>query len=167
MCLREGTIRYVTALGATDTSAGWRENKRSGGILMDLNSGQITADRLSMPHSPRWHEGKLWVLESGNGGIGTIDEQSGRYQEMCRLPGFTRGLDFAGPYVFVGLSQVRETAVFSGIAIAENSPGGSQLRRLGDRYPDWPRRGLCEIYRRRTGDLCRASDGGSTLARNL
>jgi uncharacterized protein (TIGR03032 family) len=35
------------------------------------------------------------------------------------LPGFTRGLDFAGPYAFVGLSQVRETAVFSGIAIAE------------------------------------------------
>ena len=27
--------------------------------------------------------------------------------------------DFAGPYAFVGLSQVRESAIFSGIAIAE------------------------------------------------
>src|SRR6202012_4201011 len=49
----------------------------------------------------------------------TIDLQTGKYQEICRLPGFTRGLDFAGPYAFVGLSQVRESAVFSGIAIAE------------------------------------------------
>ena len=72
-----------------------------------------------MPHSPRWHDGRLWVLESGNGGIGVIDERTGKYQEICRLPGFTRGLDFAGPYALIGLSQVRETAVFSGIAIAE------------------------------------------------
>ncbi|MEO1127245.1 MAG: DUF4915 domain-containing protein, partial [Cyanobacteria bacterium J06639_16] len=30
-----------------------------------------------------------------------------------------RGLDFWGPLAFVGLSQVRETAVFSGIPITE------------------------------------------------
>ena len=35
------------------------------------------------------------------------------------MPGFTRGLDFAGGLAFVGLSQVRESAVFSGIAITE------------------------------------------------
>ena len=33
--------------------------------------------------------------------------------------GFTRGLALAGPYAFVGLSQVRESAVFSGIPITE------------------------------------------------
>jgi uncharacterized protein (TIGR03032 family) len=38
---------------------------------------------------------------------------------MASLPGFTRGLDFHGPLAFIGLSQVRESAVFSGIAIAE------------------------------------------------
>ena len=35
------------------------------------------------------------------------------------LPGFTRGLDFHGRFAFIGLSQVRETAVFSGIPITE------------------------------------------------
>ncbi len=35
------------------------------------------------------------------------------------MPGFTRGLDFAGNLAFVGLSQVRESAVFSGIPITE------------------------------------------------
>ena len=41
------------------------------------------------------------------------------YQPLAALPGFTRGLDFCGRYAFVGLSQVRESAVFSGIQIAE------------------------------------------------
>ena len=35
------------------------------------------------------------------------------------MPGFTRGLDFYGPLAFIGLSQVRETAVFSGIPLVE------------------------------------------------
>ena len=119
VALRNGQIRYVSALGETDTPAGWRENKRSGGIVIDFQSTEVMTRGLSMPHSPRWHDGKLWILESGNGGVGVVDHQTGKYQEVCRLPGFTRGLDFAGRYAFVGLSQVRETAVFSGIAIAE------------------------------------------------
>jgi uncharacterized protein (TIGR03032 family) len=86
---------------------------------MDVQSNEIIARGLSMPHSPRWHHGKLFVLESGNGGLGTIDEKTGKYQEICRLPGFTRGLDFDGSFAFVGLSQVRESAIFSGITIAE------------------------------------------------
>ncbi len=120
--LRDGVVRYATALGRTDTAGGWRANKRSGGILMDVPSSEIIADGFSMPHSPRWHDGRLWILDSGNGGIGVVDPQNGRYQEVCRLPGFTRGLDFVGPYAFVGLSQVRESATFSGIAVAELKP---------------------------------------------
>jgi uncharacterized protein (TIGR03032 family) len=48
-----------------------------------------------------------------------VDEKTGKYTEICRLPGFTRGMDFVGPFAFIGLSQVRESAVFSGIAIAD------------------------------------------------
>jgi uncharacterized protein (TIGR03032 family) len=119
ICLRDGQIRYLTALGETDKAGGWRENKPAGGILMEYPSGRIMTRGLSMPHSPRWHNGKLWLLESGNGGFGTVDEKTGKYTEICRLPGFTRGMDFVGPYAIIGLSQVRESAVFSGIAIAE------------------------------------------------
>ncbi len=48
-----------------------------------------------------------------------VDLESGKYQPIVRLPGFTRGLDFCGKYAFVGLSQVRESAVFSGLPITE------------------------------------------------
>ena len=72
-----------------------------------------------MPHSPRWYADRLWVLESGTGSLAVVDEATGRWNVVARVPGFARGLDFCGPFAFIGLSQVRETAVFSGIPIAE------------------------------------------------
>ncbi|MCH2114569.1 MAG: TIGR03032 family protein [Pirellulales bacterium] len=119
LALRDGQVRYVTALGEANTPGGWRENKRDGGLLIDVASHEIITRGLSMPHSPRWYQDQLWVLESGNGGIGTIDLETGNYQEVARLPGFTRGLSFFGSLAFVGLSQVRESAVFSGIPLVE------------------------------------------------
>lgn len=119
LALRDGKPRYVTALGQTNTQGGWRDNKKSGGLVMDISNGEILAEGLSMPHSPRFFNNRLWVLNSGSGGMGYVDLNSGKYQEIVRLPGFTRGFDFAGPFAFIGLSQVRESAVFSGIEIAD------------------------------------------------
>lgn len=119
LCLVEGRPKYVTALGETDTAGGWRANKRDGGILIDMDSHDVITRGLSMPHSPRWYNGRLWVLNSGSGGFGFIDPATDRYEPVAELPGFTRGIDFVGPLAFIGLSQVRESAVFSGIKIAE------------------------------------------------
>jgi uncharacterized protein (TIGR03032 family) len=115
--LVNGQVRYVTALGETDTAGGWRANKKDGGILMEVSSGKILLRGLSMPHSPRWHQGRLWLLESGTGTLGSVDLSAGRYEPITEVPGFTRGLDFYGNLAFVGLSQVRESAVFSGIPL--------------------------------------------------
>ena len=119
LCLAKGRPAFVTALGTTDTPGGWRADKKGGGVLLELASGEVITRGLSMPHSPRWYAGRLWVLESGGGGIGWVDPATGKYETLAMLPGFTRGLDFCGPLAFIGLSQVRESAIFSGIAIAE------------------------------------------------
>jgi uncharacterized protein (TIGR03032 family) len=119
LAMVDGRPRYVTALGQSDAPAGWRADKAHGGILMDVATGAVLARGLSMPHSPRWHAGRLWVCESGTGTLGFIDPDSGRYRPIAATPGFTRGLDFTGGLAFVGLSQVRESAVFSGIPITE------------------------------------------------
>ncbi|EMI19904.1 hypothetical protein RMSM_03152 [Rhodopirellula maiorica SM1] len=119
MAVRDGHVHYVTALGESNDASGWRANKKNGGVLIDVQSNQIAARGLSMPHSPRWYDGKLWLLNSGTGTFGSIDLASGRFEPMVSLPGFTRGLSFFGPLAFIGLSQVRETAVFAGIPIAD------------------------------------------------
>jgi uncharacterized protein (TIGR03032 family) len=119
LAIVDGKPRYVTALGESNEEAGWRPGKARGGVVMDVDSGEIICRGLSMPHSPRWHDGRLWVCESGSGTLGTVDLDSGRYQPVAAAPGFTRGLDFVGNLAFVGLSQVRESAVFSGIPITE------------------------------------------------
>ncbi len=116
MAVVDGAPTYVTALGTTDTEDGWRENKTSGGVVMHVPSGDVVVGGLCMPHSPRWYDGRLWLLESGNGALGTVDLERGVFDEVTRVPGFTRGLAFAGPFAFVGLSQVRES-VFEGIPL--------------------------------------------------
>lgn len=114
--------KYVTALGSTDTPHGWRENKASGGILMDVESNEIICQGLSMPHSPRWYRGKLWILESGYGSLATIDLNTGVKETVATFPGFTRGIVFVDNIAFIGLSQVRESAVFSGLPLTERVP---------------------------------------------
>ncbi len=118
LCVIDGAPAYVTALGTTDTHQGWRERKADGGVIIDVASGEFVARGLSMPHSPRWYQGRLWVLESGKGELNTVDLATGRSETVAQVPGFTRGLAFAGPLAFIGLSQVRES-VFGGIPLAQ------------------------------------------------
>lgn len=115
----EGLPRYVTALGTTDEPGGWRRDKAAGGVLMEVPSGRIVVDGLSMPHSPRWHRGTLWVLESGRGRLLEIEPTSGESRVVAELPGFARGLALHDGIAFVGTSQARETAVFGGLPIAD------------------------------------------------
>ena len=118
LAMVDGKPRYVTVLGLTDTANGWRDDKSAGGAILDIEGGAPVTVGLSMPHSPRWHDGKLWVLESGRGALCTVDVETGQIETVAILPGFTRGLSFAGPYAFVGLSKVRET-VFDGLPITK------------------------------------------------
>lgn len=112
-------VRYVTALGETDVPQGWRAQKASGGVLIDVTSDQIVTRGMAMPHSPRLHDGRLWVLDSGRGELQIVDPQTGQRTTVERLPGFCRGLSFLGPFAFVGLSKIRESNVFGGLPISE------------------------------------------------
>lgn len=119
LALVNGHPKYVTALGTANKPRGWRPTKANGGVLIDVENHQQIATGLSMPHSPRWYQDRLWVLESGKGSLSTVNPDSGETTIIAQMPGFTRGLDFCGPFAFVGLSQVRETAIFGSIPITE------------------------------------------------
>lgn len=119
LALEAGRPRYVTAMAESDVAAGWRPTKASSGCLIDVPSGEVVARGFAMPHSPRLHDGKLWLLDSGHGRLSVVDPVTGRADGVASVLGYTRGLDFFGPLAFVGLSKIRETSVFGGIPIAE------------------------------------------------
>jgi uncharacterized protein (TIGR03032 family) len=118
LAMREGRPAFVTALGATDEVGGWRPEKASGGVIIDLASGEFVTRGLSMPHSPRWHDGRLWVLESGTGSVVQVDMPSGRRETVVELPGFVRGWALVGDRAFVGLSKIRPTSAMDAVPIA-------------------------------------------------
>jgi len=123
LAMVNGSPKYVTMLGNSDELNGWRPNKARGGLLMDIETNEILLDGLSMPHSPRVYNNQLYLLESGNGSLAVVDNYKepsrAKLRTVAQLPGFTRGISFAGPLAFIGLSQVRESAVFSGIPLVE------------------------------------------------
>jgi len=121
LAMRNGIARYVTALGETNTHEGWRVNKRNGGLIIDVTTNRVITRGLSMPHSPRWYDNKLWVLESGRGALCTVDVKTGERTDVARVPGFCRGLDFVGPVAFIGLSQLRGTTPFTDIPITDDN----------------------------------------------
>lgn len=117
LALVDGAARYATAVSRSDIADGWRDRRGDGGIVIDVASGEIVASGLSMPHSPRVHGGKLWLLNSGIGEMGTVDVASGSFTPIAFVPGFARGLSFVGNHAVVGLSQARENRTFSGLAL--------------------------------------------------
>jgi len=120
MAMRDGRPAYVTALARTDIAHGWREHKGTSGVIVEVATNRVVTEGLSMPHSPRWHDGRLWVLQSGLGTLSTVDLDSGEVTQVAELPGFTRGLAFIGRYALIGLSQVRES-VFTGLPITSRA----------------------------------------------
>lgn len=104
------TPAYATAVSRSDTIDGWRDRRADGGVVIDIRRNEIVCEGLSMPHSPRLHNGELWVLNSGTGELGVVaglDKSKGRFEPRAFCPGFLRGLSFHGGFAFVGLSKPR------------------------------------------------------------
>ncbi|TRW96965.1 TIGR03032 family protein [Candidatus Methylobacter oryzae] len=120
LAMKDGRPAYVTAVSQSDVADGWRDHRADGGIVIDVNSNDIIAGGLSMPHSPRWHNGKLWLLNSGTGDFGFIDLDTGRFEPVAFCPGYMRGLSFHGDYALVGLSKPRHNKTFSGLPLDDN-----------------------------------------------
>ena len=117
--MRDGQPRYVTAVSQSDVADGWRDKRRDGGCLIDISSNEVIVTGLSMPHSPRWYRGQLWLLNSGTGELGYADRERGLFQPLAFCPGYLRGLTFNGDFAVVGISKPRHNKTFSGLPLDE------------------------------------------------
>lgn len=117
MAIVDGAPTWVTALGATNTPIGWRENRVNGGVLIHVPSNEIVLTNLGMPHSPRLYDGKLYALISLTGELIEVDPVRGTYERVAQLPGFVRGLSRFGDYLFVGMSKLRPGRVLGDLPV--------------------------------------------------
>jgi uncharacterized protein (TIGR03032 family) len=74
------------------------------GVIFSGRTKEPMAWGLTRPHSARFHQGKLWVCNSGYGEVGQV--RDGAFHPMARLGSWTRGLCFARGILFVGISKV-------------------------------------------------------------
>ena len=74
------------------------------GVIFSGATREPVAHGLTRPHSARLHRGEVWVDNSGYGQVGFV--RDGRFHEVAKLPGWTRGLCLHGDVAFVGTSRV-------------------------------------------------------------
>lgn len=138
MAMQHGKPKYVTALGTTNEAKAWRQNIQNGGVLIDVDAKEIVAKGLAMPHSPRIFGNNLYALCSATGQVIKVDVHTGKYDVVCKLQGFLRGMCLRGDVLFVGLSKLRQNAstfrdlpiaresIFCGV-VAIHLPSGNQI----------------------------------------
>jgi uncharacterized protein (TIGR03032 family) len=117
LALVDGQPQYVTALAETDSPAGWRAVKGTGGCIIDVPSGQAVVRGLSLPHSPRALGDQLFFLHSGHGRLDVLTPSTGEIESVAPLPGIARGLALHAGLAFVGLSKARPS--LDGVPIAD------------------------------------------------
>jgi uncharacterized protein (TIGR03032 family) len=130
LAITPGRPAFMSACSSTDTVAGWRSHRRDGGVVVDIASSEIIARGLSMPHSPRWYQDRLWLLNSGSGELGCIDPANGAFQPLTFCPGFGRGLAFWDNWAIVGLSKLR-ARTFGGLVLEERLAAAGQQAQCG------------------------------------
>jgi uncharacterized protein (TIGR03032 family) len=132
LAVRDNEPRYVSSCSRSDVSDGWRDKRKDGGVIIDIKTDEIVATGLSMPHSPRWYNNKLWVLNSGKGEFGYIDLETQQFEPVAFCPGYARGLAFWENYALVGLSKPRNgDLTFSGLELDRRLTAKDTVPRCG------------------------------------
>lgn len=108
MAMVDGRPAYVTAVSQTDVLSGWRARREAGGVIIEVATGRVVTDQLSMPHSPRVANGKLYALDSGRGQLISIDPETGAKEDIAFCPGFLRGLSIHNGFAVVTASKPRD-----------------------------------------------------------
>lgn len=131
LAMEGGEPAYVTSVSQSDVADGWRDRRRDGGTVTNVETNEVVVTSLSMPHSPRVYRDQLWLLNSGRGDFGRVDLVEGRFEPVTFIPGYGRGLAFVGDFAIVGASRPRGNKTFSGLELDDNLKAKDAEARCG------------------------------------
>jgi uncharacterized protein (TIGR03032 family) len=122
VAIKNNKPAFVSMLGVSDEPAGWRNKKTNGGVIIDVDSGEIVLNNLAMPHTPRIINDALYVLLSASGELIRVDINSGKFDIIKKFGGYVRGMAYYKGFLFVAYSKIREkSSAFSDLPIAATS----------------------------------------------
>jgi len=122
MALYSGIPKYATSFNQGNSFQSWRENITTTGVIFDLETNEVVAANLPMPHTPRLFNNELYVLLSATGELVKINLNNGKYDVIVKLDGFVRGMSLYRDYLFIGLSKLRKnSSTFGKLDFAEKA----------------------------------------------
>ncbi|HZV69525.1 MAG TPA: TIGR03032 family protein [Saprospiraceae bacterium] len=122
MALQTGIPKYATAFNQGNSFQSWRENITTTGVIFDVETSEVIAGNLPMPHTPRLFNNDLYVLLSATGELVKINLNNGKYDVIVKLDGFVRGMSLYRDYLFIGLSKLRKnSSTFGKLDFAEKA----------------------------------------------
>ncbi|MBL6671013.1 MAG: TIGR03032 family protein [Flavobacteriaceae bacterium] len=101
---------YVSALSSGNEEGDWRKDITSTGVIINVNTNEILAEGLSMPHSPRIIDDDLFFIESAHGAITRYNRKAKSFKTFASTGAFSRGLDNVDNLLAVGRSKARESS---------------------------------------------------------
>ena len=115
---RRAGLRHRGRARATSPTAG-ASGAAAAASSSTCQRGEIVGARPVDAALAALHDGRLWLLNSGTGGFGSLDLGSGGFEPVAFCPGYLRGLAFLGHFAVIGLSRPRENQTFTGLPLDE------------------------------------------------
>lgn len=105
LALNDGKPAFVTAYGDTDTTDGWRDGAVTGGVVVDVASGNVLCKGLNMPRAPRVHGRTLWLLNAGSGHLGRLSGDGKTFEAVALCPGLPRSMEIIGNFAVISVAR--------------------------------------------------------------
>ncbi len=126
LAVDDGEPAYLTCAAETDDPAGWLADLAHSGVVVDLRTATVLARGLSLPCSPRLHDGQLYVTNGGTGELLRIDRHDGTATSVVELPGLARGLAFVADRAVVGCTVPPDEGPYAALPVALDPPAGAR-----------------------------------------
>ncbi|MBU2870608.1 TIGR03032 family protein [Colwellia sp. E2M01] len=119
MAMQDGKPKYVTTFNMEDSRDSWSEGRIDYGTLIDIDTDEILIEGMIMPHSPKVHNGFVYVCESGLGNVWKYNIKTKEKTEFFKVPGFTRGINFHDGLMFLCTSKIRSSELKNPTPLSE------------------------------------------------
>ena len=122
LAIRNSVPAFVTCLAGSNLPRGWRLFPSNSGLLIDIINNKVISNGLTLPHSPRFVDDRLYFLQSGISSLCFLDIKTEVVLTITELPGFARGMAIVDNYAIIGMSTIRNSNLWDSLPVKSKFP---------------------------------------------